>query len=146
MMHCIRKQMVIRPNIKQNSGNLKDAASLLLRGATLLNDPCPSCAGVQVRFQNKDICINCCTLQDTVTQATHRESNANNEEAKMITDRELAKSIIQEKIMLLVQQLRDENDISSQKIKAELIELYLRIMEKARALEDPRYQGSLIHK
>ncbi|MFY9795296.1 MAG: Sjogren's syndrome/scleroderma autoantigen 1 family protein [Candidatus Nitrosopolaris sp.] len=128
--------MVIRPNIKQNSGNLKDAASLLLRGATLLNDPCPSCAGVQVRFQNKDICINCCTLQDTVTQATHRESNANNEEAKMITDRELAKSIIQEKIMLLVQQLRDENDISSQKIKAELIELYLRIMEKARALED----------
>ncbi|MGB6531043.1 MAG: Sjogren's syndrome/scleroderma autoantigen 1 family protein [Candidatus Nitrosopolaris sp.] len=138
--------MVIRPNIKQNSGNLKDAASLLLRGATLLNDPCPSCAGVQVRFQNKDICINCCTLQDTVTQATHRESNANNEEAKMITDRELAKSIIQEKIMLLVQQLRDENDISSQKIKAELIELYLRIMEKARALEDPRYQGSLIHK
>lgn len=64
----------------------------------------------------------------------------------MITDRELAKSIIQEKIMLLVQQLRDENDISSQKIKAELIELYLRIMEKARALEDPRYQGSLIHK
>ncbi|MFY9868503.1 MAG: Sjogren's syndrome/scleroderma autoantigen 1 family protein [Candidatus Nitrosopolaris sp.] len=138
--------MVIRPNIKQNSGNLKDAASLLLRGATLLNDPCPSCAGVQVRFQNKDICINCCTLQDTVTQATHRESNANNEEAKMITDRELAKSIIQEKIMLVVQQLRDENDISSQKIKAELIELYLRIMEKARALEDPRYQGSLIHK
>ncbi|MFZ0222591.1 MAG: Sjogren's syndrome/scleroderma autoantigen 1 family protein [Candidatus Nitrosopolaris sp.] len=138
--------MVIRPNIKQNSGNLKDAASLLLRGATLLNDPCPSCAGVQVRFQNKDICINCCTLQDTVTQATHRESNANNEEAKMITDRELAKSIIQEKIMLLVQQLRDENDISSQKIKAELIELYLRIMEKARALEDPRHQGSLIHK
>ncbi|MGB8934763.1 MAG: Sjogren's syndrome/scleroderma autoantigen 1 family protein [Candidatus Nitrosopolaris sp.] len=132
--------MVIRPNIKQNSGNLKDAASLLLRGATLLNDPCPSCAGVQVRFQNKDICINCCTLQDTVTQATHRESNANNEEAKMITDRELAKSIIQEKIMLLVQQLRDENDISSQKIKAELIELYLRIMEKARALEDPRNQ------
>jgi UPF0148 protein len=128
--------MVIRPNIKQNSGNLKDAASLLLRGATLLNDPCPSCAGVQVRFQNKDICINCCTLQDTVTQATHRESNANNEEAKMITDRELAKSIIQEKIMLLVQQLRDENDISSQKIKAELIELYLRIMEKAGALED----------
>lgn len=64
----------------------------------------------------------------------------------MITDRELAKSIIQEKIMLLVQQLRDENDISSQKIKAELIELYLRIMEKAAALEDPRYQGSLIHK
>jgi hypothetical protein len=38
--------------------------------------------------------------------------------------------------MILVQQIRDENDISSQKIKAELIELYLRILEKAEALED----------
>ena len=54
----------------------------------------------------------------------------------MITDKDLAKSVIQEKIMLLVQQLRDENDISSQRIKAELIELYLRILEKAGTLED----------
>ena len=57
----------------------------------------------------------------------------------MITDKELAKSVIQEKIVLLVQQLRDENDISSQRIKAELIELYLRILEKAGTLEDPKH-------
>jgi UPF0148 protein len=129
--------MVIRP-INHDSGKLKDAASLLLRGATLLNDPCPSCTGVQVRFQNKNICINCSNLPDAGT--AQRESNFNNQKAKMITDKDLAKSVIQEKIMLLVQQLRDENDISSQKIKAELIELYLRILEKAGALEDPRYQ------
>jgi UPF0148 protein len=132
--------MVIRPKINHDSGKLKDAASLLLRGATLLNDPCPSCTGVQVRFQNKNICINCSNLPDAGTQATQRELNFNNQKAKMITDKDLAKSVIQEKIMLLVQQLRDENDISSQKIKAELLELYLRILEKAGALEDPRYQ------
>ena len=56
--------MVIRPNIKHDSGKLKDAASLLLKGATLLNDPCPACRGVQVRFQNKNICINHCDLQE----------------------------------------------------------------------------------
>jgi UPF0148 protein len=122
--------MVIPRNINDNSGKLKDAASLLLRGATLLNDPCPSCTGVQVRFDNKNICINCCNLPAADTQASHRESNFNNQ-TKMITDKDLAKSVIQEKIMLLVQQLRDENDIPSQKIKAELIELYLRILEKA---------------
>jgi len=132
--------MVIRPKINHDSGKLKDAASLLLRGATLLNDPCPSCTGVQVRFQNKNICINCSNLPDAGTQATQTESNFNNQKAKMITDKDLAKSVIQEKIMLLVQQLRDESDISSQKIKAELIELYLRILEKAGALQDPRYQ------
>src|SRR5215467_669646 len=131
--------MVIRPNIKHDSSKLKDAASLLLKGATLLNDPCPTCRGVQVRFQNKNICINC---SDAGTQATHRESNFNNQKAKMITDKNLAKSVIQEKIMLLVQQLRDENDISSQRIKAELIELYLRILEKAGTLEDPRKRNS----
>jgi UPF0148 protein len=134
-------QMVIRPNIKQNSGKLKDAASLLLRGATLLNDPCPSCAGVQVRFQNKNICINCCNPQEVAAQSPRKESNAANDDVIMNTNRDLAKSIIQEKIMLLVQQLRDENDISSQKVRAELIELYLRILEKAEALEDPRYKG-----
>jgi UPF0148 protein len=132
--------MVIRPNINHDSGKLKDAASLLLRGATLLNEPCPSCTGVQVRFENKNICINRCNLPAAGTQATQRESNFNNQKAKMSTDKDLVKSVIQEKIMLLVQQLRDENDLSSQKIKAELIELYLRILEKARALEDPRYQ------
>ena len=126
--------MVIRPNIKQNSDNLKDAASLLLRGATLLNDPCPSCAGVQVRFENKNICINGCNPQDVVTQAP--KLNATND-VNMNTNRGLAKSIIQEKIMLLIKQLRDENDISLQKIKADLIELYLRILEKAEVLEEP---------
>lgn len=131
--------MVIRPNIKHDSGKLKDAASLLLKGATLLNDPCPACRGVQVRFQNKNICINCSNA-DAGRQATQRESNFNNQKAKMITDKDLAKSVIQEKIMLLVQQLRDENDISSQRIKAELIELYLRILEKAGTLEDPKHQ------
>jgi uncharacterized Zn finger protein (UPF0148 family) len=134
MMHYIRKQMVIRPNIKQNSDNLKDAASLLLRGATLLNGPCPSCTGVQVRFENKNICINGCNLQDVVTQAP--KLNATND-VNLNTNRGLAKSIIQEKIMLLIKQLRDENDISLQKIKADLIELYLRILEKAEVLEEP---------
>jgi hypothetical protein len=57
------------------------------------------------------------------------------------TNRSLAKSIIQEKIMLLIQQLRDENDISAQKLRADLIEIYLRILEKSAALENSRYQG-----
>jgi UPF0148 protein len=126
--------MVIRPNIKQNSDNLKDAASLLLRGATLLNDPCPSCTGVQVGFENKNICINGCNLHDVVTQAP--KLNATND-VNTNTNKGLAKSIIQEKIMLLIKQLRDENDISLQKIKADLIELYLRILEKAEVLEEP---------
>jgi UPF0148 protein len=134
------RQMAIQPNSNQNSGKLKDAASLLLKGATLLNEPCPSCAGVQVRFQNKNICINRCDLQDVAAEPPQKESIPTHDDMMMNTNRDLLKSIIQEKIMLLVQQLRDQNDLSSQKARAELIELYLRILEKAEALEDPTYK------
>ena len=139
--------MVIRDNNKQNSGKLKDAASLLLKGGTLINDPCPSCTGIQVRFQNENICINGCNPQDLVGKATRTEAAVTNDEVNKNrnrnrnTNRSLAKSIIQEKIILLIQQIGDENDISTQKIKADLIESYLRILEKTATLEDPRYQG-----
>jgi UPF0148 protein len=133
--------MVIRPNNKQNSGKLKDAASLLLKGGTLINDPCPSCTGVQVRFQNENICINGCNPQDLVGKATRTEPAVTNEEVNRNTSRGLAKSIIQEKIILLIQQLRDENDISAQMIKADLIESYFRILEKTATLEGPGHQG-----
>lgn len=132
--------MANRPNTKQNSGKLKDAASLLLRGGTLINDPCPSCKGVQVRFQNENICINGCDL-DLVGKATRTESAVNDQEVNRNTNGRLAKSIIQEKIILLIQQLRDENDISAQMIKADLIESYLRILEKTAILENPRHEG-----
>jgi UPF0148 protein len=133
--------MVIRPNNKQNSSKLKDAASLLLKGGTLINDPCPSCTGVQVRFQNENICINGCNPQDLVGKATPTDSGVTNEEVNRNITRGLAKSIIQEKIILLIQQLKEENDISAQMIKADLIESYLRILEKTGTLEDPRHQG-----
>jgi len=135
------RSMVVRPNNKQNSDKLKDAASLLLKGGTLINDPCPSCTGVQVRFQNENICINGCNPQDSVGQSTLTESADNKGNLNRNTNRGLAKSIIQEKVVILIQQLRDENDISAQKLKADLIEIYLRILEKTAALEDPRYQG-----
>jgi UPF0148 protein len=143
IFHNIPRSMVIRDNNKQNSGKLKDAASLLLKGGTLINDPCPSCTGVQVRFQNENICINGCNPQDLIGKATRTESGVTNDEVKKNrnTNKSLPKSIIQEKIILLIQQIRDENDISAQKIKADLIESYLRILEKTATLEDPRYQG-----
>ena len=137
--------MVIRDSNKQNSGKLKDAASLLLKGGTLINDPCPSCTGIQVRFQNENICIDGCNPQDLVGKATRTESAVTNNEVNKNrnrnTNRSVAKSIIQEKINLLIQQIGDENDISTQKIKADLIESYLRILEKTATLEDPRDQG-----
>jgi uncharacterized Zn finger protein (UPF0148 family) len=43
----------------RDSAKLKEAASLLTKGGTLINEPCDLCNGVQVRFRNKVTCINC---------------------------------------------------------------------------------------
>jgi uncharacterized Zn finger protein (UPF0148 family) len=44
---------------ERDSVNLKEAASLLTKGGTLINDPCTLCSGVQVKFRDRIICINC---------------------------------------------------------------------------------------
>lgn len=44
---------------ERDSANLKEAASLLTKGGTLINDPCNLCNGVQVKFRDRIICINC---------------------------------------------------------------------------------------
>ena len=43
----------------RDSAKLKEAASLLTRGGTLINDPCDLCNGVQVKYRDDIICINC---------------------------------------------------------------------------------------
>jgi uncharacterized Zn finger protein (UPF0148 family) len=43
----------------RDSAKLKEAASLLTKGGTLISEPCDLCSGVQVKFRNKVTCINC---------------------------------------------------------------------------------------
>jgi uncharacterized Zn finger protein (UPF0148 family) len=43
----------------RDSSKLKEAASLLTKGGTLISEPCDLCSGVQVKFRNKVTCINC---------------------------------------------------------------------------------------
>ena len=37
----------------------KKAAEMLLKGATLLSEPCPYCSGVRVMKEGHALCINC---------------------------------------------------------------------------------------
>lgn len=44
---------------ERDSAKLKEAASLLTKGGTLINDPCDLCSSVQVMYRDKVICVNC---------------------------------------------------------------------------------------
>jgi uncharacterized Zn finger protein (UPF0148 family) len=125
---------------EDNVSGIKTGASLLASGGTLTSEPCQKCSGVQVRLGDKITCINCGNEvkiargggggRDTPTKA-ERDEALPSRRAAVLTS---AASLIEEKIALLASEIRAENDISTQRQKAELLERYLGILEKTKNL------------
>lgn len=112
-----------------NSSRIKSAASVLLKGGTLVSDPCEKCGGVQVRFANKVTCINC-GYEAKPREASQPTAEVRHQPANL----ESAAAVIEAKISAVASELAGEQDTSVQKQKSELIEAYLRILEKMRSL------------
>jgi UPF0148 protein len=43
---------------RSQKNNMKLAAELVSKGATMLSEPCPQCGGIQVRYRGKVYCTN----------------------------------------------------------------------------------------
>lgn len=114
---------------EDSAGRIRSAASLLVKGGTLTSEACPKCGGVQVRFADKTTCINCGNETGAAKQAEPEKVPAQ-APAGMAS----VTSIIEEKIAALAAEIKSESDVSAQKQKAELLESYLRILEKAKSL------------
>lgn len=128
---------------EDSAARIRSAASLLVKGGTLTNEPCPKCGGVQVRLADKTTCINCgnevkagaATAAAAIAQPPKaEEKTAPAPQAPSSPNLSSAASLIEEKIALLAAEIRSESDISLQKQKAELLESYLRILEKTKSL------------
>lgn len=105
----------------EDGAKIKSAASILLKGGTLVSEQCPKCGGVQVRFSGKTTCINCGEEkkeEKPVQQAAATDSVA----------------VIERKINALAAEIGEEKDLAIQKQKADLLETYLRILEKMKSL------------
>jgi uncharacterized Zn finger protein (UPF0148 family) len=118
---------------------IKNAAELLTRGASLINEACPKCRGVQVKFKEIITCINCGNQQNVLNNVSSIDSKQQStvEDSKRVPV-EAIENKVTYKIMKLINILDEHNneDISDQKKKAELLELYLRIIEKTRQLKN----------
>jgi uncharacterized Zn finger protein (UPF0148 family) len=123
---------------------IKTGASLLASGGTLTSEPCHKCSGVQVRLGDKITCINCGNEVNKAAAAAGGGGGGRDTPIKAERDEALplrrtavltsAASLIEEKIALLASEIRAENDISTQRQKAELLERYLGILEKTKNL------------
>jgi uncharacterized Zn finger protein (UPF0148 family) len=123
------------PNSNDTSSmRIKGAASALLKGGTLVSEPCPKCGGVQVRLAGKTSCVNCGS--ETILNQEEKDKPSSSLKSLATTDTTLQDSamIVEKKIFELASALRDETDTAIQRQKVELLETYLRILEKMRGL------------
>lgn len=108
---------------------IRSAASALLKGGTLVSEPCSKCGGVQVKLAQKISCINC-----GYEKAIPSEEQKTTTAEAMVSDLHGSADIIENKIGEIASNLRDDKDIAAQRQKAELLEIYLSILERLRAL------------
>lgn len=134
---------------EENDGNkkfgIRSAADLLTRGGTLIREPCESCNGVQIQFGNKLTCINCGNTReiekknDTISRSTsdydkekypptHDASIKLTSDTYEFHDRLCAS--VKERILDLIPDSKIDKSISEELTKAQLIEIYLRILER----------------
>lgn len=118
---------------------IKNAAELLTRGASLINEGCPKCRGVQVKFKEVITCINCGHEQkrskDVSSIHSKQRSMLESKGDSKSSSLEFIEDKVTDKIVKLINMLDDE-DLSEEKKKADLLELYLRIIEKTRQLRN----------
>ncbi len=118
---------------------IKNAAELLTRGASLINEACPKCRGVQVKFKEVITCINCGHEQksskDVSSIHSKQRSIFESKGESKSSQLELIEDKVTDKIVKLISMVDDE-DLSEEKKKADLLELYLRIIEKTRQLKN----------
>lgn len=119
----------------QDGSRIKSAAAALLKGGTLVSDQCAKCGGVQVKFADKVTCINCGNESGPAKEEQAKAAPAPPQQA---TGLAAAAATIEAKISAIASELEGERDSSVQKQKAELLETYLRILEKMRELGRPQ--------
>jgi UPF0148 protein len=120
--------------------DIKNAAALILKGGSLISEPCAKCGGVQVKFKETVTCVNC-GVRQKISKTEMVENRQDN--VVSITKPELMRSglkpvaiIIQDKILDLAQEIKGEKQLDAQEQKANLIERYLEILKKLRTLTE----------
>jgi len=102
----------------------KKAAEMLLKGATLLSEPCPYCKGVRVMKDGHALCISCGREPE--------KKDIQKEETKQLTPVE---KTLQKKIESLSKELEQENNYEKQKEILKSINLLLETIEKMKNIQ-----------
>jgi UPF0148 protein len=98
----------------------KKAAEMLLKGATLLSEPCPYCKGVRVMKEGQALCISC------GRQPEKKEIQIKNSPDKSTP----LEKTLEKKLELLSKELENEKDHEKQQSILKTINSLLETIEK----------------
>jgi UPF0148 protein len=83
----------------------KKAAEMLLKGATLLSEPCPYCSGVRVMKEGHALCISC---------GREPEKKEIHVEIKRQTEKTVLETMLEQKMLELSKELEQEKNHEKQ--------------------------------
>ena len=102
----------------------KKAAEMLLKGATLLSEPCPYCAGVRVMQEGQALCVSCGRQPEKKEIPTPTTSNDTSNNTSPL------EKIFEKKLESLSKELEQEKDHEKQQNILKTINTLLETIEK----------------
>ena len=126
-------------NNSSNSSHFHDAANLLLKGGCLISESCPDCSGVQIKFKDDTICVNCGKSRSVNNELRTKSDPSGIQQDEIefsgFTDLSKIEKMVVNRIGHLMVDLNSQNDLLNETQIAELIETYVRIIKKIRNLK-----------
>ena len=119
--------------------NLKDAAEFLLKGGTLLSEPCEKCRGIQVRKNNETRCIICGNRSTAETKEP--DTDLNSSDKKNHNDSIEAKIGI--RLAELIGKIGTDVNLPEEEQRLRVIYYYVKLLEKANILTEILRQSNL---
>ncbi len=125
--------------------SLKKGADYILKGGTLLKDPCQVCNGLLVKFKGNTICINCQEKQNFETDKIENQSDLAKYDQNSVNSKKIVKTKYQdllnqieetiiEKLKKNNELIKIENDMSKQIDYLKTLRLYLKTLKEIKTI------------
>lgn len=109
--------------------NMKNAAEFLLKGGTLLSEPCEKCSGIQVKKNDEIKCIIC---GNTISPADNKTKEI--EKIVEFDYRNKMVEIIGKRIQELITGIGSDKNLAEEEQRLRVIDTYIIILEKIKLL------------
>ena len=109
--------------------NMKNAAEFLLKGGTLLSEPCKKCSGIQVKKNDEIKCIIC---GNTISPGSNKTKEI--EKIVEFDYRNKMVEIIGKRIQELITGIESDKNLAEEEQRLRVIYTYFVILEKIKLL------------